>query len=52
MEIGSHHAFSNGGGGGYDENVGDDDDFKKLLIPVELNRVSYVLYFTGKEMEI
>lgn len=30
----------------------DDDDFKKLLIPVELNRISYVLYFTGKEMEI
>lgn len=21
VEIGSHHAFSNGGGGGYDENV-------------------------------
>ena len=52
MEIGSHHSFSNGGGGGYDENVGDDVDFKKVLIPVELNGVSYVLYFTGKEIEI
>ena len=33
--------------GDYDKNVdgNDDDDFRKLLIPVELNGVSYNFYF-------
>ena len=33
--------------GRYDKNVGgnDDDDFTQLLIPVELNGISYDFYF-------